>query len=931
MQSHDTELVNLEQLLIIVPTNRAIHRLRESLALHCARSKRTLLPPFIITPTFLIRPISSTSNVANQTEIAAAWAEVLTTVDLTQYNGLFPTQKPGQDYSWAIQTGTIIQQLRETLVDVGRQITDVYADLPNDFQETERWRDLTRLESLYLKQLEDHGIQDPCQLSIYRSANPEIPNSIRHIIVAGTPNLTPVVIRALENLVSQIDISVLIHSPITLADHFDEWGVPSPDKWSKRYIDIPNANANVILAGPPASQASIVMEIVDSEAGCFSPHDIAVAVPDRRITPFVIAALATNGLRTLNPQAESTKTHPLIQVLESFHALITRGSYSDVSAFLRHADVLEYLGKHHHISPRQLLEEFDFLQSYHLPRGWQDIRHWMLSEHSPSEFRVLPIAITFIQQQINLLNENDTDSAIRTLLQTIYQERILQPLHPLDQAFTCVADQINTALQELSSEYTNAHGIAKAHTIQLLLNRLQHEQYTVGCEDTDIELEAWQDIAWSDAPLLIITGMNDEVVPGSTLSDVFLPNSLRTQLNLRNDARQLCLDAYLMQSTIESRRGKGRTCFIVGKTSTAGEPLKPSRLLFQCSDAELLRRSDRLFGAPNEMRESHTATISFQLEATPPPDVNLYHLIPSRMSVTRFSDYLTCPFRFYLKHILGMQEMGDEKREMDALDFGELLHYALEKMAQHMHLCDDQHELSQFLSTQADVWVKQRFGISPPLQIEIQFHAARQRLDAASRIHVGLLREGWEIVESEVMIETELNGTNVSGRIDRIDRHRQTGRLRLIDYKTSDKAFKPQDAHTQSASSDTPDYAKVLIDGRERRWINLQLPLYKIMLPNSWASQGPIELGYFNLPKTLGGTGVETWSGFSSELLQSARSCAMSIIDQIRNQRFWPPATKVPNDDFERLFHANISKCVNVESLTREHDSKGSPSTSLGN
>ncbi|MDY6834061.1 MAG: PD-(D/E)XK nuclease family protein [Chloroflexota bacterium] len=928
--NHNKELIDLEQLLIIVPTNRAIHRLKESLVQKCAESNRTLLPPLITTPTFLVRPISNESNVASRTEIAAAWAEVLTTVDLTQYNGLFPKQKPAQDYSWTIQMGTKIQQLRETLVDAVRQISDVYSDIADDFQENERWRDLSLLEALYIKQLEDHGIQDPCQLSIHKSIDPEIPSGIKHIIIAGTPNLTPIAIRALENMAGKIRISVLIHSPSSLADHFDEWGVPSLDKWSRHYIDIPNANENIFLSGSPASQASIAMEIIDSESGRFTPHDIAIAVPDRRIAPFMIAALAANGLRSSSPQAESTKTHPLFRLLESFHSLVTRGSYSDVSTFMRHADVLEYLGKQYHISPRQLLEEFDTLQNYHLPGGWQDIRHWTFYERTRKRYEVLPIAFTFIQQQIDFLDENDTDSAIRTLLHTIYQGRILQQCDPLDQAFICVANQINTALQELASAYINKNSASKDRAIQLLLNRLQHEQYTIGCTDTNIELYDWEDIAWSNAPLTIISGMNDEVVPGSILSDVFLPDSLRTYLNLRNDAQQLCLNIYLLQSIIESHRNKGRTCFIVGKTSTTGDPLKPSRLLFQCSDAELLRRCENLFGEPDEMKESHPATTSFQLEATYLPDVGIDSLSPSRMSVTKFNDFLTCPFRFYLKHILGMEEMGDEKREMDALDFGGLLHYALQRMAQRMHLCDDQQELSQFLGTQAGDWIKQRFGESPPLQIEIQLHAARQRLDAASRIHIDLLREGWEVLQSEVMIETELNGVTVSGRIDRIDQHQKTGRIRLLDYKTSDKASKPLDTHIHGISNEIPAYAKVVIDGKERRWINLQLPLYRIMLPNSAIYQGPIELGYFNLPKALGDTGIEIWSGFSNDLMQSARSCAISIIDEISNHRFWPPAEKVPYDNFTRLFHTGISECINVESFTRGHDGTESTTMNLG-
>ena len=49
-----------------------------------------------------------------------------------------------------------------------------------------------------------------------------------------------------------------------------------------------------------------------------------------------------------------------------------------------------------------------------------------------------------------------------------------------------------------------------------------------------------------------------------------------------------------------------------------------------------------------------------------------------KMSVTQFIDYLRCPFRFYLKHVLRMEPFDAARDEMDARGFGSLIHDSIE-------------------------------------------------------------------------------------------------------------------------------------------------------------------------------------------------------------------------------------------------------------
>ena len=63
----------------------------------------------------------------------------------------------------------------------------------------------------------------------------------------------------------------------------------------------------------------------------------------------------------------------------------------------------------------------------------------------------------------------------------------------------------------------------------------------------------------------------------------------------------------------------------------------------------------------------------------------------------------------------------------------------------------------------------------------------------------------------------------ITGRIDRVDRHAD-GRYRVIDYKTADTPVSPETSHRR---------------GKQKQWIDLQLPLYHQLLRGEGITQTP--------------------------------------------------------------------------------------------
>ncbi|MFC1461032.1 PD-(D/E)XK nuclease family protein, partial [Verrucomicrobiota bacterium] len=149
------------------------------------------------------------------------------------------------------------------------------------------------------------------------------------------------------------------------------------------------------------------------------------------------------------------------------------------------------------------------------------------------------------------------------------------------------------------------------------------------------------------------------------------------------------------------------------------------------------------------------------------------------------------------------------------------------------------------------------------------------------------------------------------GRIDRIDENTQDGRIRIIDYKTSDKAWSPASEHLALRRDNTPEYNDVIVlkqlkkgeKMKHMRWQDLQLPLYAMIYTQGTDFPDKLELAYFGLPKTTSETSVMQWPDFDGDKMASAVKCMDGVLEQIGQAAFWPPSERTKYDDpFASLF-----------------------------
>jgi ATP-dependent helicase/nuclease subunit B len=902
--------VDLGGTLTIVPTREAGRRLREALAARCSATGNALLSARVVVPASLFRPAEDAHTRETSGFVTRAiWAEVLHNTPATDFPALFPAHQGQRDFVWAERMGETLQQLRETLADGGHTIQSVFEEHGSDLDEPDRWRDLASAEAAYLSRVGALGYRDATLRKIEQASSPAIPDDITRIVVASVPDPSLLMIRALDALRERLPVEILVVAPEELRDQFDSWGRPIPHMWRDKQIDIPAAESTVILAGTPKSQADQTLQTIADESDRFGPGDVAIGVPDRSVIPYLETTLSEMGLPVFDPADRFVRDHPLYGLLEACVALHTTRSYTALRDCVRHPDILAYL-TNEGVSASEFLESLDTFQNKYLPLQIDDITSKIEPPEDGGQRTGLFTGMHLICRLLATFDASDPAESVRDLLQTVYAKRMISSKQPDDQVFAAAAEKVSDVLRECTECHADVAAPNTAAALRLILQRLADQTFHAEREDSRIDLEGWLELPWNDAPFLIATGMNEGRVPDGRLSDMFLPDSLRHRLDLRNDDGRLARDAYVMTLIIETRRTTGKALFIVGKTSSAGDPLKPSRLLFRCPQSELTKRAQTLFAPIEEHEPHHASTVSFTLDPLAPLQGRPPASGVEKLSVTAFRSYLACPFRFYLGNVLNMRALDDSKRELDALDFGSLVHASLEEMGTtDIWQCDDEDAIADFLIAYIEGAVSRRFPRPAPLPVQVSLDAARQRLRQAARVQVSLTRDGWELQKTEARYEVTLNGMRLRGTVDRVDRQRDTGVLRIIDYKTSDSETSPIDAHIAGCRDETPAFAQVEIKGKAKRWIDLQLPLYHLLLQANGIIDAEAELAYFNLPKAVMQTGVSPWKDWTPGLLDSAHNCAEAVVQHIRDGIFWPPASRVDYDDFELLFPAAPESC----------------------
>jgi ATP-dependent helicase/nuclease subunit B len=892
--------LELSRLLVIVPTRQSGRRLREALAEYAAARGQAVFPPRVILPEELAAPAPGDPAVASRLEAQLAWIGVLRELALEEFRDVFPLDPPARNFSWAARLAKQLLQLQQTLAENGRRMGGVAADAGADFPEAARWTQLAELEARYDAALAARGLRDAQAARILSARHPVLPADFGRVVVLATPDPLPAAIEVLARLAPTVAVEVVVFGDPADSGAFDEWGRPRDAAWAHRPPGLREFEKQVHLCADAPEQAS---RVVAWATAYRTPEGrLALGLADPEIAPALEHGLREAGFAPFNPEGRPRRRDGFFALLSALAALGREPEFAAVGTLARCPDFLAWFARRPDGGAvAESLRELDLLQARHLPATLAAARAH--AEHWPAVRRLLAAAA---EVHAALTGGAFPANAAATLA-LLFGARTIAAENEL----AASAGAWMEILRAAGRAAEKFPGLTTAEWWELTLEHFAEERHTDDRPAGAVDLLGWLELLWDDAPHLVVAGVNDGRVPEAVVGDAFLPETLRGRLGLKTNAARFARDAYLLAALAAARAKTGRLDLLVGKVSAAGDPLRPSRLLLLGADADLPRRVNFLFRETEIARASPPWRRAWKL--VPPTDAPI-----TRLSVTSFADYLACPFRFYLRHGLGMEPVDAEKTELDAMDFGTLVHAALEQAGSDPALrdCVDAAEWRAGLLAAFERRARGQFGAELTLPLVIQFESARQRLARAAEVLAEQRAAGWvaERIEWKFPEGHAIGGLALRGKIDRVERHAATGRVRVLDFKTADRPVSPRAAHCRRAAradERAPEFARFEIGGEALVWTDLQLPLYLDAVAAEFGAEAGC--GYFNLPKAVGETAVVEWADFSAEWRAAARRCAEGVAAAVAARKFWPPAELDERDEDERLaglFHHGTADSV---------------------
>ncbi len=237
------------------------------------------------------------------------------------------------------------------------------------------------------------------------------------------------------------------------------------------------------------------------------------------------------------------------------------------------------------------------------------------------------------------------------------------------------------------------------------------------------------------------------------------------------------------------------------------------------------------------------------------------------ISVTRLERYRRCPYEFYIDYILGIETPEEPHYDIDARQWGLVIHLVMEKLYRDGPVAPDGIESAARKALDATLKEVEL----PAFWTEVTRRVFNGLLPGIIRCETGLRDGGFVPGRAELRLRGKLaKDIALKGRADRVD---TAGKLfRIIDYKTG----APRNFG-----------GKAVLDGT-----HLQLPLYAWLYAEEHARAVADNFGIYTLrePEVLWFAG-EKYD--ARQLIEAAAENAVDVVRQIRSGRF--PAT--PGDD----------------------------------
>jgi ATP-dependent helicase/nuclease subunit B len=906
-------VADLRAATLVLPGGRARRRLIELLLDEADARGATLVPPRATAlgqlPELLL---ARRKSIASETASLRAWSRALRGVDREALEAVLPHLPEGDDMAAWDKLAALLAGLHKSLAGEGHRFGDVVrtcsSGLP--FDDGARWMALEQVQRRYLYVLDQAGLADPYEVRMgaLESGAVSFNGDLWLVSVVDMPAVTRRLVEA-----SNATVRTLIHAPDkdsrTGGDatrRFDELGLPVTEYWEA--APVPVADETLWVVERPVDQADAVVAGLEDLGGKVTADDVVLVVhPDSEVVPYLEQRLEAHGVAGRYAAGTPLSHTAPVRLLQAVADFLDDGSFEALAALLRHPDAEPLFGDR----PETASDPLSAADRY-------------FTEHLPSTVTgALPsgrgrtsafLALAEALQRKGPLRElrgrkplSEWMPQVLDVVLACYGGLDWDRSRPTHRRLLDVLGRLQFAAASLSALPAALDEACRCGAaIRALVQELRDEALPPEANRNAVELLDWLELPLDDAPHVMLTGFNEGSLPESVSGHPFLPDALRTLLGLTDNRRRLARDSYRLITVLKS---KTSLRLVSGRRSAKGDPLLPSRLMFRIPETQLPARVLEFLnkgGDPGQSPTSEATLAALDLAPgarsdflmPPEPVIELpFEEVPTQLAVTGFKTVLSDPYRFALEKIRRVRSLHDEARELDPLQFGSLAHRVLQAFGKAalespptVDVCDAESVETKLMTLLSNEAVT-TFGETTMPAVFLQVEQLRARFRAFAMKQAEWAAAGWRIVAVECMptgdgMPFEVDGTPflLRGQIDRIDHNPETDEWAVLDYKTGNAVDPPEETHRKKR------------DG-EVAWIDLQLPLYRRLLPgimnadgtrvveDTALQRGAVRVGYVSLPRKTQDTAFML-ADWSEEDLATAEETAREVIRFLRVGRF---------------------------------------------
>ena len=825
------------------------------------------------------------------------------------------------------------------------------------------WENLAQLHAEMKRELQDMGALVNVRM-LERSDVIDLADTARWkpkcgaLVLAGLPDFARNVSFAAESLAKArfngqpTQVHALVLAPASEAAKFDHLGVVIGG--DNGFTSGPDIHDSMIeVAGDPADQAAATVARYCKLTGAVDTGDTCIVLADESLLPNMARAFAQHGRGVHSGGGISFAQTEVGQCLQRLEAATSGGQASQLIEFIRVPAITRGIIMDGDTSGDNFGDNF----------GETGIDTTIQSPIQTLEKLLVDCKATSIEQFWPQLKAKNGAKNLAIALENQFKDW-----------FACMSPAANeqrplgarwNQLQEwIRYQFASNTNPITTRACLECVNALQRAQESMAalelasapdalsialllCADIsvpdpsdgqNVDTVGWLETLFEPCKKFVLTGVFEGSLPSAAQVDGWLNESIRAAIGLPTRGARFARDAYLLSALVArahvanvnaAHMGASGLAIIAGQLGGDGEPLKPSRLLLPKDEIAIAHRillllpHDADGAAIKRMRpapKNSPATFSAFAVKPQPRDENKNEM-PRAISVTDFAVHIDNPYRYWLEKVLKLSAPELDQVELNAAEFGTLLHAAAQALdGDAIKLLDCNHanyeaQCVQTIMQVARERAQTKYGGDLTLSIRLALLELQNRLPALVTWHAAQLRAGWRVVATEwpraqddALATLDVDGSPqiIKFRVDRIDFHDQRG-WRIIDYKSSDGGFSIKD--------------KVLRGGK---WIDLQLPLYKFLLPQiaaqhaelaglASATSDKIEVGVLSVPAS---NMEPVWCPLL-EPIDTAVEQAKRIVREIRAGTF-PDTGRDPSRKFDRVRRALCLPIFDQESAQEE-------------